>query len=44
MNMAATSLVPRLLRHLFAPSAARRFPADALQRIAAAVVLRHHHQ
>jgi uncharacterized membrane protein len=27
----------RLFRHLFAPSAAARFPADSLQRIAAAV-------
>lgn len=30
-------MVARWLRHLFAPSAARRFPAAALQRIAAAV-------
>jgi uncharacterized membrane protein len=31
------SMASRLLRHLFAPSAARRFPEDSLQRIAAAV-------
>jgi uncharacterized membrane protein len=30
-------MLARLLRHLFAPSAARSFPADSLQRIAAAV-------
>jgi uncharacterized membrane protein len=30
-------MAARLLKHLFAPSAARLFPADVLQRIAAAV-------
>ncbi len=30
-------MVARLLRHLFAPSSAHHYPADALQRIAAAV-------
>ena len=36
--------IPRLFRHLFAPSARRLFPADSLQRIAAAIAtgeLRH---
>jgi len=31
-------MVARVLKHLFAPSAARLFPAEVLQRIAAAVV------
>ena len=35
--MASPGIAPRLLRHLFAPSAARRFPQGSLQRIAAAV-------
>ena len=35
--MPSMSMPLRLLRHLFAPSAVRRFPEDSLQRIAAAV-------
>jgi uncharacterized membrane protein len=37
--------IPRLFRHLFAPSARRLFPAESLQRIAAAIATgeRRHH-